>query len=368
MPRQSTEIAFPRDSLKKALRLATSIRDNNAGRPYDRILLAKSVEYSPNSSGFRQLIVSAGRYGVTDGGYQADRIGLTALGSSIVSPTREGEDQDGIRAALLSPPVFREVLTHYDRNSLPKEELFKNALNKVFSVPPEDVDACYVILRQNMTDFQLLEDIRGNEYLRLDRLGESTPGTSLQLPRVSQAQVPTELEATYTPSVPEPTLGRAPNEPAVFLPAHVPPKSFVARVFVSHSKNRRILSQIKDILDFGQIEHRVAVETDTTAIPIPDKVFGLMRECNCAIINLSADEGEKHEDGEYVLNPNVLIEIGGAFLAYDRRVILLVDRRLKVPSNLQGLSVLYYQGEELDFEIAMKLQKALAQFRRAAPS
>src|SRR5207247_3318663 len=86
--------------------------------------------------------------------------------------------------------------------------------------------------------------------------------------------------------------------------------SFVPTVFVSHSKNKRILTQIKEILDFGQFDHRIAVETETTAIPIPDKVFGLMRECNCAIINVSADETEKGDDGAYGVNPNVLTEIG----------------------------------------------------------
>lgn len=44
-----------------------------------------------------------------------------------------------------------------------------------------------------------------------------------------------------------------------------------------------------------------------------------MRQCNCAIINISADEQEKREDGSYGINSNVLIEIGGAFLNYDKK-------------------------------------------------
>jgi predicted nucleotide-binding protein len=142
------------------------------------------------------------------------------------------------------------------------------------------------------------------------------------------------------------------------------PPAKVPRVFISHSKNQKIVGQIKQILDFGQFQYVVAEETETTAIPIPDKIFGFMRDCNCAIINISADEQEKRPDGTYGINANVLIEIGGAFLNYDRKVILLVDKRIQLPSNLQGLYRSEYEGDELTFTTAMKLQKALTDFRK----
>jgi predicted nucleotide-binding protein len=73
---------------------------------------------------------------------------------------------------------------------------------------------------------------------------------------------------------------------------------------------------------------------------------------------------EKTEDGSYRVNSNVLIEIGGAFLAYNKRVILLADKRVTLPSNLQGLYRVEYEGEEISFSAAMKLQKVLAEFRK----
>ena len=63
---------------------------------------------------------------------------------------------------------------------------------------------------------------------------------------------------------------------------------------------------------------------------------------------------------------NVLIEIGAAFLLYNKRIILLVDKRVQLPSNLQGLAVSYYEGDELSWETGMKLQKALTEFRTSA--
>lgn len=119
------------------------------------------------------------------------------------------------------------------------------------------------------------------------------------------------------------------------------------------------MTQIERILQFGQFDYEVAEKTETTAIPIPEKVFGSMRKCNCAIINISADEQEKREDGSYGINQNVLIEIGAAFLLYNRRVILLTNKRITMPSNLKGLYNCYYEGDELGFESIMKLQEAL---------
>jgi predicted nucleotide-binding protein len=89
-----------------------------------------------------------------------------------------------------------------------------------------------------------------------------------------------------------------------------------------------------------------------------------MKQCNCAIINVSADEQEKREDGTYGVNPNVLTEIGGAFLRYDRKVILLVDKRVELTSNLQGLYRCEYEGDELIFSTYLKLQKALTEFKK----
>ena len=134
-------------------------------------------------------------------------------------------------------------------------------------------------------------------------------------------------------------------------------------MFISHSKNKKIVGQIKQILEFGQFEFVIAEEKETTAIPISEKVFGLMKQCNCAIINLSVDG---NTDDNFHINENVLIEIGAAFLQYNRKVILLVDKRIanKLPSNLHGLYRSEYQGDELSFETAMKLQNSLSDFRK----
>ena len=81
----------------------------------------------------------------------------------------------------------------------------------------------------------------------------------------------------------------------------------------------------------------VILKEQTSAIPVPEKVFSAMRRCGAGIIVVSVDETRKDKPGNYTINENALIEIGAAFVLYDKRVVLLWDKRLSVPSNLQGL-------------------------------
>jgi Predicted nucleotide-binding protein containing TIR-like domain len=135
-------------------------------------------------------------------------------------------------------------------------------------------------------------------------------------------------------------------------------------VFITHGKNMDIVEQVQTLLDVAEIESEVAEEEETTAIPVPQKVFDAMRRCNAGITVVSA-EGST-EDG-FRINENVLIEIGAAFLLYEQRVVLVWDKRLPVPSNLQGLYRCEYEGDQLDWPAGMKLMKAIQGFKQKGP-
>ena len=137
------------------------------------------------------------------------------------------------------------------------------------------------------------------------------------------------------------------------------------RVFISHGSNQDIVEQIGVMLGLADIEPEIAVEEETAAIPVPEKVLTAMRRCDAGIIAVTVDESRKDEDGNFTLNENVLIEIGAAFVLYDRRVVLVWDKRLEIPSNLQGLYRCEFEGDELSWSAGMKLMKAIQGFKRA---
>jgi hypothetical protein len=161
--------------------------------------------------------------------------------------------------------------------------------------------------------------------------------------------------------VPEGEEGASADE----LPVDLGPEIAVEpmRVFISHGSNHAIVEQIETLLEVADIEAEIAESEETAAIPVPEKVLNSMRRCQAGIIAVTVDEGRKDEDGNYTLNENVLIEIGAAFVLYDQKVCLVWDKRLAVPSNLQGLYRCEFEGDELTWTAGMKLMKAVKGFK-----
>jgi predicted nucleotide-binding protein len=144
----------------------------------------------------------------------------------------------------------------------------------------------------------------------------------------------------------------------------VVPPALKSRLFISHGKNMAIVEQLKTMLELNDLDYEIAVEEETTAIPVSEKVFSAMHRCNAAVICVTADENERRPDGQYGINQNVLIEIGAAFVLYEKRVILVWDKRIDVPSNLQGLYRCEFTGHEFSWADGMKLMKAISNFRK----
>ena len=136
------------------------------------------------------------------------------------------------------------------------------------------------------------------------------------------------------------------------------------RVFITHGKNRKILDQIKELVTFGKLEPVIAMEHETAAKPVPQKVMDDMRTCKAAVIHVDPARILLDENGDEVeqINENVLIEIGAAMALYGNKFVLLVEEGVILPSNLQGLYECRYKGDELNWTAARKLLKAFNEF------
>lgn len=202
--------------------------------------------------------------------------------------------------------------------------------------------------------------------LELDREAVSVfvQGQENQVQVIIQPNEPKRDQLADAEVAAAPTKDALQNTDAPLDKLEPPRPDSVKRVFVGYSDNTKILEQVKTILAFGKFEAVIAEEEETAAIPVPDKVMEAMHRCQAAIMNVSLDETATTEDahGQVAINDNVLIEIGAAFVLYNKNVVLLVDDRVELPSNLQGLYECRYHGDSLDFESSMKLQKALTKF------
>ena len=110
----------------------------------------------------------------------------------------------------------------------------------------------------------------------------------------------------------------------------------------------------------------VSVERQSVSKPVPEKVMVDMRTCGAATIHVDAEQKLIDKDAkEYtVINPNVLIEIGAAMALYGRRFTLLVREGVTLPSNLQGLYEVRYEGETLDGNATIRLLEAINDIKK----
>lgn len=341
----------PRRTLEEALAIARAIADHHACEPTTPLLVAQAAGLSPSGSTFRQLCGASIAYGITDGGCNANVISLTERGRRTVAPTAEGEEMAAMRDAALEPRLFDAFLRKYDGHRLPRPEIAQNVLADL-RCPRDRARATYDVLVANAKHAGFFRDIKGDLYVHL---ASSSP-----------ASAPTDETAAPLPAME--ATGEAPPEP----PGAIAVRSVASqcKVFVAHGRNKKVLEQLQDLLRFGKFEPVVAEQEESTSQPVPDKVFGAMRECSAGILHVATEEVVPTPDGDgrRLKNENVLIEIGAAIALYGRNFILLVERGLDLPSNLQGLHRIDYDGEELGYEATMRLLKAMNKFQPGNPA
>lgn len=336
---------IPAYSLEMASRVPRAISDSLGKNPSRPLRVAQAMGLSPTSSGFRMLCGASIAYGFTEGGYNAETISLTALGRRLVAPVREGDDAAARREACLRPRILREYLSRYNGSRIPADNIARNVLEEL-GVPSDRTADTLQLILENAKSVGYLRDVKGQTYVDLET--ESAPTTEL-VSSVPEEGVARELPAS------EPSVTSA-----VQLGARRP-----NRVFITHGKNQDIVGQLKELLTFGGFTPVVALDNETISKPVPDKVLDEMRTCQAAVIHVGSElqlldqEGKTHR----MLNQNVLIEIGAAMALYGRKFILLVEKGATLPSNLQGLYEVRYEGGRLDYESTMKLLKAFNDFR-----
>ena len=342
-----SQTELPSVSLDQALRIAKGLWDDFAGKsaaPHD---VALALNMTPTSGPWRMLCGASIAYGLTEGGYNADEIKLLPLGRRIVAPEEEGDDARARVEALLKPRIMREFFQKYDRAKFPQDPIAQNVLVSL-GLPKDRAAGALDAIKESGRKAGIIRDTKTGLFVALDLPKGAARSTEETVTESAEGEEEKIVDGSLVP-------------PAITSPANT------KRVFISHGKSRAIVTQIRELLTFGNLEPVVSVDRESTAIPVPEKVFEDMRSCAAGVIHVSSEgelldaEGNKH----IFINQNVLIEIGAAMALYKKRVILLVEKGVQLPSNLQGLYRCEYSGDKLDYEATMKLLKTFNEFRAA---
>ncbi|MFZ3264145.1 MAG: TIR domain-containing protein [Terriglobales bacterium] len=349
---------IPSLSLEKALRVATAIGENYGYKSSSPLQVAKALDISPTTGGFKTLTGASIAYGLTNGGYNADSISITPLGMRIVRPTVDGDDLAAKREALLKPRVIREFLQKYDAAPFPKDAIAQNVLMEM-GVPQERAADALKLIVEGANAVGFLQTIKDRKYVEL-------AGTAEPVVDEEQEEI-TEDDEPASHATPQPVLVSKSVTPAVVATVStVIPDARAKRVFITHGKNKDLIEPIKKLLSLADLEPVVSVQTQTVSQPVPSKVMSEMRSCGAAIIHVDDERHITDKEGveHIVLNDNVLIEIGAAMAIYGERFILIVKEGLKLPSNLSGLLELRYKGDKPQIEDTIKLIDAINDMKK----
>lgn len=359
MPRPKNRPNRPCPAVRfdSAVQVAQAITENNAGKPMNRLLLAEAMEYSPSSSGFRDRVTSAAKYGLTEGNYKSEMIALTDLGVGVTRPRNDHERVAAQRQAMQSVRIFNDLLEHFANSKLPKPEFLKNTLEWApFSIDPVWSRGVAEAFEEDARYVGYLRDIGGSPHIVLDG-----SATAPEIPAADVEQ--TSYDADEVPAPPE---GLAPNEAErteKMEPTDVPRgRPVPMQLFIAHGKNRKPLEQLKRILDGWKVPYLVAVDEPNAGRPISAKVAETMRQCSAGIFIFTADEQFKDNDNQTVSRPseNVVYELGAASLLYGRKIVILKEVGVTFPSDFRDLGWIEFNEDALDAKALDLLREMIA--------
>ncbi len=329
---------LPSVSLKEALRIAITLRDNYNLNPATPLDVGLAVGIAPTSGGFRTLTSAALAFGITSGGWNASEIALTDLGKRIVAPTAEGEDAGAKREAFEKPRLTKEFLAKYNNGKLPSETVLKNVLHGM-GVPFEITDRVHQLLVSGLREQGYIKSMNGAEFIQ--RPSGSDPVVPL-------GESPTDESSGANDSGEEKQGDAASYEGQQAPSPPVAPERPKA-IFLGHGKNKQPLGQLTKILDEYRIPHKEAIAEANAGRPIPTKVAETMHECGAAILIFTADEKFHDEEGNELWRPseNVVHELGAASVLYENRIIIFKEEGVTLASNFDSIGYIPFEKNKL---------------------
>lgn len=173
---------FPASTIEEAVDFTREIFRIGSGQPVKRLTLFDSLGKSPDSSASRQLIVNAGRYGLTRGGYQAEQIELTDIGRKCVDDefSRREVSKARIEAGILGVEPFKALYDSIAGNRLPQKAVMVDKI-KEYGVEADSAEEAVDTFILNLRFLGLLQTLSGAErVVKEDYLLDQLPaaGTS----------------------------------------------------------------------------------------------------------------------------------------------------------------------------------------------
>ena len=342
----------PGATLKEALRIAEAIALNFGKHPSRPIDVAEALNMSPTSGRFRTLCGAAIGYGLTTGGSNSKMIALSPLGTRIVNPLEEGDDEKAKREAVMKPTVEQQFLERYDGSPLPASKFATNVL-ETLGVPTNTSSRVYEIIRSNAQSVGFIKTIKDKQYVDIGSGADSRPEQQ------SEGDVSTNTMAA--PPLPDTELDAPPAEstPSPKIAAN-------RRVFVSTGAEKVIAEQLEQILRFGGLEPVLAQHQSPISVAEFLGTIDEMKSCSSAVIHAERFGVERPAGIDHLqVELQISLKLGSALALFGDRFVVLAERGVRLPKELADLHVVNYSSDGLDINDMVTIAKALEPERSA---
>ena len=301
---------YPQHMLREVLGITRSIHEKNAGLPFDRVRLAKSMGTTPASSAFMMKLNSSAKYGLTEGGYSDARISLTELGEKAAKA-----DPAALIEAAMHPETFRAFYDLLDGKRIPSSEEASAIIIDDIGIPESLASEFLEIVVRNGELIGIVTEAGNSHYVSLADLNLQTSPAS-QTPPTEEPKAPLQTER------PAPD-DKAPAEPSR-LAVH---RNDKGRLLVAHSGAGAIADRIVRTLDGFSIPHSVVEIDPIDSSPLSAEWANGMDGCSGAIIVMAGPSQVVSTPGVASSRTSkMLLQLGAAVDRFREQVVMVVGQ------------------------------------------
>jgi hypothetical protein len=117
------------------------------------------------------------------------------------------------------------------------------------------------------------------------------------------------------------------------------------RVFISHSATPSLVKHITNVLELADLQFETVDRADQWSI---DKTLAVLKRCEAGVIVIT--------DG--VINDLLLIQLGAAMVQFEKRLLLVLKKGLRVPFEVSGAQRCEVD-DEITWDEGLELMRAL---------
>lgn len=157
---------IPVMSFEDVMPLAEGIWECASGKKVRRITLFDHLGKSPESSPSRTLVTSSSKYGLTNGGYQAEYLELTDLGSIASNPesSLKCSAEAKFKLAIESNKYFNHLYETYKNMKVPSNKVMEDCIID-FGIETHEAKQCVETFVVNAKYIGLIKTLSGAQRL-----------------------------------------------------------------------------------------------------------------------------------------------------------------------------------------------------------